>query len=54
MAEYNNAGPIENNVYIPTHGGVGNISTQEIGGDPNVKGLDDINYMVVQLCQNNF
>lgn len=49
MTEYNNAGPIENNVYIPTHGGVGNISTQEIGGDPNVKGLDDINYFKNKL-----
>jgi len=49
LTEYNNAGPTENNVYIPTHGGVGNIDTKEIGGDPNVKGLDDINYFKNKL-----
>ena len=42
--EYTNPGPIENNVYVPTHGGVGTISTQQIGGDVNVGQLADLDY----------
>ena len=44
MAEYTNPGPMENNVYIPTHGGIGNISIQQVGGDVDVKGLGDIDF----------
>lgn len=44
MAEYTNPGPVENNVYIPTHGGIGNITVQQVGGDVDVKGLADIDY----------
>ena len=44
MAEYTNPGPIENNIYVPTHGGIGAISTQQIGGDVDVKSLADVDY----------
>ena len=44
MSEYTNPGPVENNIYVPTHGGVGSISPQTIGGDVNVTGLDDLDY----------
>lgn len=44
MSEYTNPGPMENNIYIPTHNGIGNLSTQQIGGDVDVKGLGDIDY----------
>lgn len=44
MAEYTNPGPVENNVYVPTHGGIGNISVQQVGGDVDVKGLGDIDF----------
>lgn len=44
MSEYSNSGPIENNIYIPTHGGVGSISTQQIGGDVDPKQLTDLSY----------
>lgn len=44
MQEYTNPGPIENNIYIPTHGGVGAISTQQIGGDVDPKKLTDLSY----------
>ena len=49
MAEYNNAGPVENNVYIPVHGEVGTISTQTIGGDVDVKGLADVDFFKNKL-----
>ena len=49
MSEYNNPGPIENNVYVPTHGGVGQISTSQIGGDVDVKGLADLDYYMNKL-----
>ena len=49
MAEYNNAGPVENNVYIPVHGEVGSISTQTIGGDVDVKGLADVDFFKNKL-----
>lgn len=42
--EYTNPGPVENNIYIPTHQGVGAISTQEIGGNPDVKALTDLDW----------
>lgn len=44
MQEYTNPGPIENNIYIPTHGGIGAISTQQIGGDVDPKKLTDLSY----------
>lgn len=44
MAEYTNPGPMENNVYIPTHGGIGNITVNQVGGDVDVKGLADIDF----------
>lgn len=49
MSEYNNPGPIENNVYVPTHGGVGQITTSQIGGDVDVKGLADLDYYMNKL-----
>ena len=42
--EYTSPGPIENNIYVPTHNGQGAISTQEVGGELNVTGLGDIDY----------
>lgn len=44
MNEYTNPGPIENNIYIPTHQGVGTITSEQIGGDVNVGQLPDIDY----------
>ena len=44
MNEYTNPGPIENNIYVPTHNGVGAINMQTIGGDVDVKGLADLDY----------
>lgn len=44
LEEYTNPGPIENYVYIPTHNGQGTISSQEMGGDTSVTGLDDVDY----------
>lgn len=44
MNEYTNPGPIENNIYIPTHQGVGAITSEQIGGDVNVGQLPDIDY----------
>ena len=44
MTEYTNPGPIENNVYVPTHEGIGTISTTQIGGDVDVKSLADLDY----------
>lgn len=44
MSEYTNPGPVENNVYIPTHNGIGAITTQQVGGDVDVKSLADLDY----------
>lgn len=44
MSEYTNPGPIENNIYVPTRGGIGALSTQQIGGDVDVKSLADLDY----------
>ena len=44
MAEYTNPGPVENNIYVPTRNGIGAISTQQIGGDVDVKSLADLDY----------
>ena len=44
MSEYNNPGPIENTVYVPTHNGQGALNMQTIGGDVDVKSLVDLDY----------
>lgn len=49
LSEYNNPGPVENNVYIPTRDGKGAISTSEIGGDVNVGQLADLDYFQDKL-----
>lgn len=49
MTEYTNPGPIENNVYVPTHDGVGAISTTQIGGDVDVKSLADLEWYLNKL-----
>ena len=41
-AEYANMGPVENNVYITTHGGQGAVTVSSVGGDVDVKGLADL------------
>lgn len=49
MSEYTNPGPIENNVYVPTHEGIGTITTSQIGGDVDVKSLADLEYYLNKL-----
>lgn len=44
MTSYTDPGPIENNVFMATHGGVGSITTTQIGGDVDVKSLVDLEY----------
>lgn len=44
MDEYTNPSPVENNIYVPTHNGIGAISTQQVGGDVDVKSLADLDY----------
>jgi hypothetical protein len=44
MAEYNNPGPIENNIYFATHGGQGNITVEAVGGDVDVRNLADLDW----------
>lgn len=44
MNEYNNPGPIVNNVYIPTRNGQGVLTTQQIGGDVNIGELVDLDW----------
>ena len=44
MSEYNNPGPIENNIYYATHGGQGNITIEAVGGDVDVKNLADLDF----------
>jgi len=44
IQEYTNPGPMENNIYVPTHNGIGTISTQQVGGDVDVRGIADIDY----------
>ncbi len=43
-SEYTNPGPVENNIYVPTHEGKGAITTSQIGGDVDVKSLTDLDY----------
>lgn len=44
LSEYNNPGPIENNIYFATHGGQGNITVEAVGGDVEVKNLADLDW----------
>lgn len=44
MAEHNNPGPIENNVYFATHNGQGAITVQNVGGDFDPKQLTDLDW----------
>lgn len=44
MTEYNNPGPMENNIYFATHGGQGNITIEAVGGDVEVKSLADLDW----------
>ena len=44
MSEYNNPGPVENNIYFATHGGQGNITVEAVGGDVEVKNLADLDW----------
>lgn len=44
MTEYNNPGPMENNIYFATHGGQGNITIDSVGGDVDVKNLADLDW----------
>ena len=46
MSEYNNPGPIENNIYFATHNGQGAITVEAVGGDVDVKGLADLDSWV--------
>lgn len=43
-AEYNNPGPMENNVITATHEGKGAITVNAIGGDVEVKNLADLDW----------
>ena len=45
MSEYNNPGPIENTIYVPTHDGKGAITASQLGGDYDPKQLTDIDYL---------
>lgn len=49
LNEYTNPGPVENNVYVPTHEGVGTITTSQIGGDVDVKSLADLDYYMNKM-----
>jgi hypothetical protein len=49
LSEYTNPGPIENNIYVPTHDGIGAISSEQIGGDVDVKSLADLEYFKNQF-----
>ena len=44
MKEYTNPGPVENNIYIPTRNGMGNVTTGQVGGDFNVSQIPDVEY----------
>lgn len=44
MSEYNDPGPVINTIYLPKHGEVGAITTDQIGGDYDPKQLSDIDY----------
>lgn len=44
MSEYQNPGPVENNVYFATHNGQGAVTIESVGGDVDVKGLADLDW----------
>lgn len=44
IGEYTNPGPIENNIYIPTHNGVGALTINSVGGDFKGGDLVDLDY----------
>lgn len=46
MSDYNNPGPVENNVYFATHNGQGAITIDAVGGDVDVKNLADLDSWV--------
>ena len=49
IQEYTNPGPVENNIYIPTHEGKGAITASNIGGDFDPKQLTDLSYFQDKL-----
>lgn len=49
MQEYTNPGPIENMIYVPTHGTQGSITASTIGGDVDPKQLTDLSYFQDKL-----
>lgn len=49
MQEYTNPGPIENIIYVPTHGTQGTITAQTLGGDVDPKQLTDLSYFQDKL-----
>ena len=44
MSEYQNPGPVENNIYFATHGGQGAVTIESVGGDVDVKNLADLDW----------
>lgn len=49
LQEYTNPGPIENVIYMPTHEGIGALTTSQIGGDVEVGDLNDLDYWKKKL-----
>ena len=50
LQEYTNPGPMENTIYVPVRDdGQGTITTQEVGGNPDVKSIVDIDYFKNRL-----
>lgn len=52
FAAYNNPGPIENTIYIPTFGEKGSLNIQSLGGDFDPKSLVDLEYFRDKLFGN--
>ena len=44
MDEYTMPGALENTVYVATYNGQGTITTSQVGGDIDVKGISDIDF----------
>ena len=44
ISSYNSPGPIENIVYVPTKEGKGAITSNNLGGDVNIKDIVDVDY----------
>ena len=44
IASYNSPGPIENIIYVPTKEGKGAITSNNLGGDVNIKDIVDVDY----------